>query len=124
MELLSKLSKLDLVKGLPVTKFVKNKICDRCQLGKQNKSTFKKKKEVISTLRPLELLHMDLFGPIRTTSLSGKLYAFVIVMIILTIHGYYLLLTKMKLIKYLLNIVEEFKMKKVLHVENLTQHYF
>ena len=73
-----KLSKLDLVKGLPVTKFVKDKICDACQLGKQTKSSFKKKK-VISTSRPLELLHMDLFGPIRTASLSGKLYAFVIV---------------------------------------------
>jgi hypothetical protein len=72
------LSKLDLVKGLPVTKFVKDKICDACQLGKQTKSSFKKKK-VISTSRPLELLHMDLFGPIRTASLSGKLYAFVIV---------------------------------------------
>ena len=67
---------------------------------------------------------MDLFGPIRTTNLSGKLYAFVIVMIILSIHGYYFLLTKIKLIKHLLNIVKEFKMKKVLHVENLTQHYF
>jgi hypothetical protein len=78
MELLSKLSKLDLVKGLPVTKFVKDKICDACQLGKQTKSSFKKKK-VISTSRPLKLLHMDLFGPIRTASLSGKLYAFVIV---------------------------------------------
>jgi hypothetical protein len=78
MELLSKLSKLDLVKGLPITKFVKDKICDACQLGKQTKSSFKKKK-VISTSRPLELLHMDLFGPIRTASLSGKLYAFVIV---------------------------------------------
>jgi hypothetical protein len=43
MELLSKLSKLDLVKGLPVTKFVKDKICDTCQLGKQTKSSFKKK---------------------------------------------------------------------------------
>jgi hypothetical protein len=78
MELLSKLSKLDLVKSLPITKFVKDKICDACQLGKQTKSSFKKKK-VISTLRPLELLHMNLFGPIRTASLSGKLYAFVIV---------------------------------------------
>jgi hypothetical protein len=78
MELLSKLSKLDLVKGLPITKFVNDKICDACQLGKQIKSSFKKMK-VISTSRPLELLHMDLFGPIRTASLSGKLYTFVIV---------------------------------------------
>jgi hypothetical protein len=74
------LFKLDLVKGLPITKFVKDKICDACQLGKQTKSSFKKKKKkVISTSRPLELLHMDLFGPIRTASLSGKLYAIVIV---------------------------------------------
>jgi hypothetical protein len=78
MELLQKLSKLVLVKGLPVTKFVKDKICDACQLGKQTKSSFKKNK-VISTSRSLELLHIDLFGPIRTASLSGKLYAFVIV---------------------------------------------
>jgi hypothetical protein len=78
MELLSKLSKLDLVKGLLITKFVEDKICDACQLGKQIKSSFKKMK-VISTSRPLELLHMDLFGPIRTASLSGKLYTFVIV---------------------------------------------
>ena len=78
MNLLSKLSKLDLVKGLPITKFVKDKICDACQLGKQTKSSFKKNK-IISTSRPLELLHMDLFGPIRTTSLGGKLYVFVII---------------------------------------------
>jgi hypothetical protein len=43
MDLFSKLSKLDLVKGLPITKFVKDKICDACQLGKQTKSSFKKK---------------------------------------------------------------------------------
>ena len=77
MELLSKLSKLDLVKDFPITKFVKDKICNASQLGKQTKS-FKKKK-VISTSRPIELLHMDLFGPIRTANLSGKLYVFVIV---------------------------------------------
>ena len=52
MELLSKLSKFDLVKGLPITKFVKNKICDVCQLGKQTKSSFKKGKKLF--------LHQDL----------------------------------------------------------------
>jgi hypothetical protein len=118
MELLSKLSKLDLVKGLPVTKFVKNKICDACQLGKQTKSSFKKKK-VISTSRPLELLHMDLFGPIRTASLSGKLYAFVIVDDYSRYTWVLFLAHKMKLIKHLLNIVEEFKMKKVIQLTML-----
>ena len=33
----------------------------------------------VSTSRPLQLLHIDLFGPTRTTSLGGKSYGFVIV---------------------------------------------
>jgi hypothetical protein len=40
-------------------------------------------------------------------------------MITLAIHGYYFLLTKMKLIKHLLNIEEEFKMKKVIQLTML-----
>nr|CAN62159.1 hypothetical protein VITISV_041771 [Vitis vinifera] len=47
-------------------------------MGKQIKNSFKNKK-FISTTRPLELLHMDLFGSSRTPSLGGKSYAFVIV---------------------------------------------
>ena len=57
-----KISKNDLVKGLPKMNFKVNHICDACQLGNLTKSSFKSKK-VISTLQPLELLHMDLFGP-------------------------------------------------------------
>ena len=78
MDLLSRLSRNELVKGLPKTKFLKDKICDACQLGKQIKSSFKKKKD-ISTSRPLELLHLDLFGPNDVASLGEKRYAFVIV---------------------------------------------
>jgi hypothetical protein len=40
-------------------------------------------------------------------------------MITLAIHEYYFLLIKMKLIKHLLNIVEEFKMKKVIQLTML-----
>ena len=56
-----------------------------CQMGKQIKTYFKNK-NFISTSRPLELLHMDLFGPSRTTSLGGKSYAFVIVDDLSNIH--------------------------------------
>ena len=42
------------------------------------KSSFKIK-NVVSSLKPLELLHMDLFGPSRTMSLGGNYYALVIV---------------------------------------------
>ncbi|WRX11049.1 Integrase [Theobroma cacao] len=45
---------------------------------KQVRTSFKSKKNV-STSRPLELLHIDLFGLISTTSLGGKSYGFVIV---------------------------------------------
>ncbi len=53
-------------------------ICDACQLGKLTKSSFKSKK-VISTLQPLELLHMDLFGPTQVQSINHSRYVFVIV---------------------------------------------
>ena len=59
--------KNSLVIGLPQLKFEKDKICDACQMGKQTKSSFKSK-NMISTIRPLQLLHMDLFGPSKIAS--------------------------------------------------------
>ena len=76
--LILKLLKMDLVKGIPSLDFENNRICDACQFGKQTRNSFKSK-NVVSTTRPLELLHMDLFGPTRTTSLGGKKYGLVIV---------------------------------------------
>nr|CAN81294.1 hypothetical protein VITISV_003263 [Vitis vinifera] len=78
MDLISQLNKDELVRGLPKINFQKDKVCEACQMGKQIKNSFKNK-NFISTTRPLELLHMDLFGPSRTPSLGGKSYAFVIV---------------------------------------------
>ena len=45
----------------------------------QNVKNSFKLKNVVSSSRPLELLHMDLFGPSRTMSLGGNYYALVIV---------------------------------------------
>ncbi|KAL3510114.1 hypothetical protein ACH5RR_029515 [Cinchona calisaya] len=78
MDLIEKLAKKDLVRGLPKLKFLKNKICDACQFGKQVKISFKPK-NFVSTHKPLELLHLDLFGPTQYASLGGCKYAFVIV---------------------------------------------
>lgn len=75
---MSKLASKDLVVGLPKLNFIKEKPCKACQLGKQTKSSFKNK-TVNSNDRPLQLLHMDLFGPIATTSLGGKKFSLVIV---------------------------------------------
>ncbi|RDY13120.1 hypothetical protein CR513_02012, partial [Mucuna pruriens] len=44
-------------------------LCETCEKGKQVKTSFK----------PLELLHIDLFRPIRILSLGGKKYSLVIV---------------------------------------------
>ncbi|XP_045809814.1 uncharacterized protein LOC123904167 [Trifolium pratense] len=73
MKTMSKLSKLDLVRGLPDISFDLDKVCESCAKGKQVKSSFKPK-DFVSTKRPLELLHIDLFGPVKTTSLGGKNY--------------------------------------------------
>ena len=64
--------------GLPIIKFLQNKVCDACVKGKHVLSSFKLKK-MVSTTKPLELIHMDLCGPMRIQSRSGKKYVLVIV---------------------------------------------
>ena len=78
MKTLSKLVKKDLVIELSKLSFDKDKVCDACQFGKQVKNSFKLK-NLISTSRPLELLHADLFGPMDVLSIGGKSYGFLIV---------------------------------------------
>jgi len=68
----------DLVVGLPKIKFEKDKLCDSCQKGNQTRVSFKPK-NFVSTSKPLELLDLYLFFPIRTRSLGGNSYGFVIV---------------------------------------------
>ena len=72
------LSKLDLVVGLLKIDFEKDKLCDANKQGKQTRASFKFK-NIISTSRPLQLLHIDLFGPPRTFSLGGKSFCLVCV---------------------------------------------
>ena len=78
MHTLSKLATNDLVKRLPKLNFGYDHICDACYLRKQTKRSFKSK-NIVSTSRLLELIHMDLFRLIRITSLGGKKYGLVIV---------------------------------------------
>ena len=75
---IEKLQMLNIVEGLPKFNTQTDVVCEACAKGKQIKSSFNSKTEV-STSRPLELLHMDLFGPIFTASLSEKYYGYVIV---------------------------------------------
>jgi hypothetical protein len=56
--------------------FEKNKLCSACQAGKQVDNTHPTK-SVMSTSRPLELLHMDLFGPTTYRSIGRNSYSLV-----------------------------------------------
>jgi hypothetical protein len=53
-------------------------VCATCQAGKQV-VTSHPCNDVMTTLRPLELLHMDLFGLIAYLSIGGSKYILVIV---------------------------------------------
>ena len=73
MENLRRITQKNLVRGIPKLDFTKDHLCDACQLGKQVKSSFQSNKD-LRTSKPLEILHMDLFGLIGTVSLGGKVY--------------------------------------------------
>lgn len=77
MDHLNKVVHTDLVDGLPNLHFEKNKLCNACQKGKKVKAFFKSK-NIVSTARPLQLLHMEIFGPFGNVSLGGNVYALVI----------------------------------------------
>ena len=62
---LKKISKCDVVVGLPTFEKIDKCICRPCQIGKQIKSKHPSITSV-QTSRPLELLHIDLMGPTKT----------------------------------------------------------
>ncbi|GJR08165.1 retrovirus-related pol polyprotein from transposon TNT 1-94 [Tanacetum coccineum] len=57
------LSKKDVVIGLPTLKYVKDQLCSSCEVSKAKRSSFTTK-AVPSSKGRLNLLHMDLCGPI------------------------------------------------------------
>ncbi|GJS27487.1 retrovirus-related pol polyprotein from transposon TNT 1-94 [Tanacetum coccineum] len=72
------LTKLDLVDGLPKFKYGKDHLCSACERGKSKKASHPPKL-ILSDYSKLELLHMDLCGPMRVASVNGKKYILVIV---------------------------------------------
>nr|GEV93631.1 hypothetical protein [Tanacetum cinerariifolium] len=72
------LSKYNIVTGLLKLKFVKDHLCSSCELGKAKRKSFHTK-TTSSSKRWLQLLHMNLCGPMRVESINGKKYVLVIV---------------------------------------------
>ncbi|GJS98602.1 retrovirus-related pol polyprotein from transposon TNT 1-94 [Tanacetum coccineum] len=68
----------DVMIGLPKLKYVKDQLCSACEVSKAKRSSFKKR-AVPSSKGRLNLLHMDLCGPMRVASINGKKYILVIV---------------------------------------------
>ncbi|GJZ49733.1 retrovirus-related pol polyprotein from transposon TNT 1-94 [Tanacetum coccineum] len=75
---INNLTKNDLVDGLPKFKYSKDHLCSACERVKSKKSSHLPK-VVPSIHSKLELLHMDLCGPMQVASINGKKYILVIV---------------------------------------------
>jgi hypothetical protein len=78
MKNLHKLLKGEHILGQTNVHFEKDRVCSACQAGKQV-GTHHPHKNIMMTDRSLELLHMDLFGPIAYISISRSKYCLVIV---------------------------------------------
>ncbi|GJT85399.1 putative ribonuclease H-like domain-containing protein [Tanacetum coccineum] len=74
---MNKLVKGNLVRGLPSKNFENDHTCVACQKGKQHKASCKTK-TVSSISQPLQMLHMDLFGPTFVKSIMKKMYCLVV----------------------------------------------
>src|ERR1044071_175395 len=75
---INKVTKMGLVRGLPLKVYQCQEHCVSCLKGKQHKSSYKSIEES-KTTACLQLLHMDLFGPVKIMSLGKKKYCLVII---------------------------------------------
>nr|GEV95323.1 putative ribonuclease H-like domain-containing protein [Tanacetum cinerariifolium] len=74
---MNKLVRGNLVRGLPSNIFENDHTCVACQKEKQRKASYKTK-TVSSICKPLQLLHMELFGPVSIRSINKKTYCLVV----------------------------------------------
>nr|GEV81710.1 putative ribonuclease H-like domain-containing protein [Tanacetum cinerariifolium] len=75
---MNRLVKGNLVRGLPPKLFKNSHTCVACCKGKQHKASYKAITAVSSISKPLQLLHIDLFGPTSIRSIDHKFYCLVI----------------------------------------------
>jgi transposase InsO family protein len=74
---LAKFIKREAVREMPQIMKPTNTLCKHCQQGKQTNTRFKSKE--YSTIRPLEIVHIDLVGPTTTKGLKGERYFMLLV---------------------------------------------
>ncbi|GJT04063.1 putative ribonuclease H-like domain-containing protein [Tanacetum coccineum] len=91
-------------RGLPSKVFVNDHTCVACKKGKQHKASCKAKLERIIR-KPLELLHMDLFGPVFVESINKKRYCLVVTDDFSRFSWVFFLATKDETSKILCNLI-------------------
>ena len=97
MRNLHTLTKKKHIIGTENVKFLKDRLCGACEAGKMTKAKHPTK-TIMTTTRPFELLHMDLFGPNHYSAILNDALnmALLLLMITLVTHGYILSLTNVK----------------------------
>jgi len=74
---LNRVAKLGLVRDLPIRDFMRIEKCVACARGKHHRKPHHPK--LVNTIDYLlQLIHMDLFGPVNVLSISRKVYCLVI----------------------------------------------
>jgi hypothetical protein len=66
------------IRGLPDLEIIEGSICGECQIGKHTRMSHPRLEHQV-TSKVLELLHMDLMGPMQVESIGGKRYVLVLV---------------------------------------------
>ncbi|KAM2937487.1 hypothetical protein FF1_037375 [Malus domestica] len=74
---LQQLKNKEMVHGLPVLEEM-DEVCEGCQFGKQHREWFPKN-QAWRASKPLELVHVDLCGPMQNDSLAGNKYFMLLV---------------------------------------------
>lgn len=71
-EMLGKLSDKALVRGLPRVQVNKEVVCSGCQYGKAKQQPYPS--STFQATEPLQLVHSDVFGHVKQSSIKGKRY--------------------------------------------------
>ncbi|GKA95056.1 putative ribonuclease H-like domain-containing protein [Tanacetum coccineum] len=110
---MNKLLRGNLVRVLPSKLFENDQTCVACQKGKQHKASYKTG-TMSSIYKPLQLLHMDLFGPVSMKSINKKSYCLVVIDEFSRLSWVFFLATKDETNEILKNFITR--------IENQTDH--
>jgi len=69
---------VEAIGGIPKLQITEGSICGECQVGKQTRMSHPRL-EHQGTSKVLELLHIDLMGPMQVANIGGKRYILVVV---------------------------------------------